>query len=159
MDATNVLVTVGAAAIGGWIGFLLAKWRDDRLRAVNLTMSLKSNEFVRVRLRVLEVLRRQDVGRSEVADFALPQWRTFRLELTEVFNRYDLICFLLDKGDLSRTVFERYLRTSIAEDYASAQWVFAAMEGYSILDGGDIRRPFFPCIRRALGRTRPREQD
>lgn len=149
-----VIIAFLSAGAGGWVGYVLARVRDDRLRTVDFALHILSEEFSGKRLRFLDVLGKltdqelETASNPKVDEFAI-----FRRDSIEIFNTYELICLLKSKGDLDEKIFSTQLLPIMAADYAAADTFFEKMEEFQKANGGDLRRPFYEKI--ALCAPRP----
>ena len=155
---TDLVVTIFiaflSAGAGGWLGYVLARIRDDRLRTVDFALHILSEDFTSKRLRFLQVMSKlteQELvtaSNPNVDEFAL-----FRRDSVEIFNTYELVCLLKVKGDLDEQIFTTQVLPIVSADYSMADPLFAKMEEYQIVGGGDERRPFYPNIAKCAPRN------
>lgn len=149
-----VVIAFLSAGAGGWVGYVLARVRDDRLRTVDFALHILSEEFSGKRLRFLDVLKKlTDTELATAANPNVEEFSVFRRDCVEIFNTYELICLLKSKGDLDEMIFSSELLPIIAADYEAADAFFEKMEDVQKANGGDLRRPFYPKIALCAPRT------
>lgn len=101
-----VLIGFLSAALGGWLGYLLARIRDDRLRSVDHTMHLISEDFTTKRLRFLSTLRKLwPADLKTAANMSVEEFELFRRDCLEIINTYELICILKNNGHLDKVIY------------------------------------------------------
>jgi len=150
-----ILIAFLSAGAGGWVGYVFARVRDDRLRTVDFALHVLSEEFSGKRIRFLDVLKKLTDQELETASNPkVKEFTIFRRDSIEIFNTYELICLLKSKGDLDEKIFATQLLPLIADDYAAADTFFDKMEKFQKANGGDLRRPFYENI--ALCAPRPK---
>jgi len=142
-----VLIAFLSAAAGGWLGYILARVRDDRLRTVDLAMKLLSEDFSSKRIQFIYNLSKMtDAELEEAVNPKVAEYEDFRRDSIEIFNIYELICLLRYNGDLNKEIFSTHILPLISEDYAASDKYFQKIEDNQIATGGDLRRPFYDKI-------------
>ena len=150
----GLVIALIGAGVGSWIGFYLAKRRDDRNRTADICLELYSGDFSRERMKFLEDLRSLSAD-----DLVLAAKRDskshsdLRQRAFDIFNKYDLICYLRNINALDNDVFDEYAKELIASDYSEADHFFAAVMDDYKTRGVEEARPFFPQIAKVAPRT------
>jgi len=143
----GLVIGAATAALGGWVGYFLARRSDDKKRTADVCIEFFSGEFSRSRTEFLS--RYRNLSDEEVLLAARRDVATLsdiRQAAMDIFNRYDLIVHMLNEGYLDQAMFNEYIGPVIASDYEEADRFFAAVEQDFIERGIDDRRPFFPEI-------------
>ena len=148
------IVAALTAVLGGWFGFFLAKRRDDKNRAADICLELYSGDFSKERTTFLAELRALTMDEVKLAakrDVAIHS--DLRQRAFDIFNKYDLICYLKNSGALDNKIFDDYALSVIAPDYAAADEFFQAVEEDYTERNVEDRRPFFPEIHKVAPRA------
>ncbi len=102
----EVLIGFLSAALAGWLGYLLARVRDDRLRSVDHALHLISEDFTTKRLRFLSTLRKLwPADLKTAANMSVEEFELFRRDCLEIINTYELICILKNNGHLDKVIY------------------------------------------------------
>ena len=143
---------VVGALLGGYAGYFFASRKENRLVTVQFLRDVLGDEFTKKRVRFLDYLGETDKDLSEFASSREAKFRTLRQEIVEVFNTYDIVCGLSKTGDIDATLFDKYLRRIIQDDYSEVNEALRQIEVHQLHNSGPLRRPFFPAIAEVVGR-------
>lgn len=148
----NVFCALMGALIGAYAGFSFANARDRRILTIQMLREMLCEEFTKKRISFQDALSEPNPNLASFAASDTDAMRQLRLNLVEVFNFYDLICDLYVSKDIDKKLFEKYMRSIIADDYKMVDEVLRKIEIQQLHTEGDLRRPFFPSIGEVVGR-------
>lgn len=151
----GILVALASGALGAWFGYYLAKKQNNRVRTADVALELFSGEFSSKRTSFFSGIDKLD--KNEIAIMAArddERYGDLRQAAFDICNRYELICYLKNNGDLDEEIFKRYILSSIKTDYVKCDDILNAIENDYKSRGVDHPRPFFAEIAKVAPRPK-----